>query len=44
MNKELNNAIENNQKVYAENVKVTDNCIKTIDDVKECMEQIKNQH
>ena len=28
MNTELNNAIENNQKVYAENVKVTDKNIK----------------
>ena len=68
MNKELNNAIKNNEKVYEDNKTATDNCIKslddviatmneinekydapitnikTIDDVKECMEQIKNQH
>ena len=68
MNKELNNAIENNEKVYEDNKKATDKSIKsiqdvmatmdkinakydapitnikTIDDVKKCMEQIKNQH
>ena len=68
MNKELNNAIKNNEKVYEENKTATDNCIKTlddviatmneinakydapitniktIDDVKKCMEQIKNHH
>ena len=68
MNKELNNAIKNNEKVYEDNKKATNNCIKTlddviaamneinakydapitniktIDDVKKCMEQIKNQH
>lgn len=44
MNKELNNAIENNEKVYAENVKVTDKNIKIIDDVNKYVEQIKNHH
>ena len=44
MNKELNNAIKNNEKVYAENVKVTDNCIKTLNDVNKYVEQIKNHH
>ena len=44
MNKELNNAIENNEKVYAENKKVTDKNIKTLDDVNKYVEQIKNHH
>ena len=44
MNKELNNAIKNNEKVYEDNKKATDKNIKSLDDVKECMEQIKNHH
>jgi len=68
MNKELNNAIKNNEKVYEDNKKATNKNIKSIDDViaamneinekydapitniktidnvKECMEQIKNHH
>lgn len=33
MNTKLNNAIENNQRVYAENEKATHTNIKTLDDV-----------
>jgi allophanate hydrolase subunit 1 len=40
MNKELNNAIENNEKVYADNKKATDTDIKTIDDVIAAMNEI----
>ena len=41
MNKELNNAIVENKKVYAENEKVTDGYIKTLDDVIAAMDKIE---
>ena len=44
MNKELNNAIENNEKVYADNKKATDKAIKTLDDVIAAMERINAKY
>ena len=44
MNKELNNAIENNEKVYAENKKATDKNIKSIDDVIAAMNEINEKY
>jgi len=44
MNKELNNAIENNEKVYAENKKATNTDIKTIDDVIAAMNEINEKY
>ena len=41
MNKELNNAIENNEKVYAENEEATHTNIKTLDDVIATMDKIE---
>ena len=41
MNKELNNAIENNEKVYADNKKATDGYIKTLDDVIAAMDKLE---
>jgi len=44
MNKELNNAIKNNEKVYEDNKKTTNNCIKTLDDVIAAMERINAKY
>ena len=44
MNKELNNAIENNEKVYADNKKATDTDIKTIDDVIAVINEINKKY
>ena len=44
MNKELNNAIENNEKVYAANKKATDTDIKTIDDVIAVINEINKKY
>ncbi|MCI2160889.1 MAG: hypothetical protein LKK39_03095 [Oscillospiraceae bacterium] len=41
MNKELNNAIKNNEKVYAENKTATDKDIKSIEDVIATMDKIE---
>ena len=44
MNKELNNAIKNNEKVYAENKKATNKNIKSIDDVIATMNEINEKY
>ena len=44
MNKELNNAIENNEKVYADNKKATDKAIKTLDDIIAAMDRINAKY
>ena len=41
MNTELNNAIENNEKVYADNKKATDKSIKSIQDVIAAMDKLE---
>ena len=41
MNKELNNAINKNKKVYAENEEATHTNIKTLDDVIATMDKIE---
>ena len=41
MNKELNNAIKNNEKVYADNKKATDGYIKTTEDVMAAMDKLE---
>jgi hypothetical protein len=41
MNKELNNAIKNNEKVYEDNKKATDKSIKSIQDVMATMDKIE---
>ena len=43
MNKELNNVIVENQKVYAENQKATHTNIKTLDDVIAAMDRIRRK-
>ena len=44
MNKELNNAIKNNEKVYEDNKKATNNCIKTLEDVIAAMNEINAKY
>ena len=44
MNKELNNAIENNEKVYADNKEATPTNIKTLDDVIVAMDRINAKY
>ena len=44
MNTELNNAIENNEKVYADNKKATDKSIKSIQDVIAAMDRINAKY
>ena len=44
MNTKLNNAIENNQRVYAENEKATYTNIKTLDDVIAAMDRINAKY
>ena len=41
MNKELNNVIVENQKVYAENQKATHTNIKTLDDIIAAMDKLE---
>ena len=41
MNTELNNAIENNEKVYADNKKAKDKSIKSIQDVIAAMDKLE---
>jgi len=44
MNTELNNAIENNEKVYADNKKATHTNIKTLDDIIAAMDRINAKY
>jgi hypothetical protein len=43
MNKELNNAINNNEKVYEDNKEATVNSIKTLEDVIVAMNEINTK-